>query len=140
MRDYVVNGVHFVQPRNFALSLAAVHVSLVKETADGGAPARYRVVAVRPELIPLATVPEQPRFVRRFTAAHERARAWRATPLGTAGPGFSARYGRVEDTPLLDFINEVQRRRAGADLSAAADFDLGAGLPEGEVRERDVTG
>src|SRR2546423_1711438 len=57
-----------------------------------------------------------------------------------AGPGFSARYGRVEDTPLLDFINEVQRRRAGADLSAAADFDLGAGLPEGEVRERDVTG
>src|SRR6266702_1894921 len=134
MRDYVVNGVHFVQPRNFALSLAVVHVSLVKETGA------YRVTSIRPELIPLATVAEQPRFVRRFTAAHERARAWAATPLGTAGPGFSARYGRVEDTPLLDFINEVQRRRAGADLSAAADFDLGAGLPEGEVRQRDVTG
>ena len=134
MRDYVVNGVHFVQPRNFALSLAVVHVSLVKE------PSGYRVVAMRPELIPLATVAEQPRFVRRFTAAHERARAWGATPLGTASPGFSARYGRAEDTPLLDFINEVQRRRAGADLSAAPDFDLGAGLPEGEVRERDVTG
>src|SRR5436853_124637 len=134
MRDYVVNGVHFVQPRNFALSLAVVHVSLVKEAGA------YRVVSMRPELMPLATVAEQPRFVRRFTAAHERARAWAATPLGTAGPGFSARYGRVEDTPLLDFINEVQRRRAGADLSAAADFALGAGLPEGEVRERDVTG
>ncbi len=134
MRDYVVNGVHFVQPRNFALSLAVVHVSLVKETAG------YRVVAMRSELIPLATVAELPRFVRRFTAAHERARAWGAAPLGTASPGFSARYGRVEDTPLLDFINEVQRRRAGADLSAAADFDLGAGLPEGEVRERDVSG
>src|SRR2546425_1192425 len=134
MRDYVVNGVHFVQPRNFALSLAVVHVSLVKETSG------YRVVSMRPELIPLATVAEQPRFVRRFTAAHERVRAWAATPLGTAGPGFSARYGRAEDTPLLDFINEVQRRRAGADLSATADFELGAGLPEGEVRERDVSG
>src|SRR5881398_2259255 len=134
MRDYVVNGVHFVQPRNFALSLAVVHVSLVKEATG------YRVVAMRSELIPLATVAELPRFVRRFAAAHERARAWGATPLGSASPGFSARYGRVEDTPLLDFINEVQRRRAGADLSAAADFDLGAGLPEGEVRERDVTG
>ena len=44
------------------------------------------------------------------------------TPLGTAGPGFAARYGRAEDTPLLDFINEVQRRRAGADLSAATDW------------------
>src|SRR5205814_792523 len=134
MRDYVVNGVHFVQPRNFALSLAVVRVSLVKE------PSGYRVVSMRPELIPLASVAEQPRFVRRFTAAHERARAWAATPLGTAGPGFSARYGRAEDTPLLDFINEVQRRRAGADLSATADFELGAGLPEGEVRERDVSG
>src|SRR5438552_1271008 len=134
MRDYVVNGVHFVQPRNFALSLAVVHVSLAKETTG------YRVVAMRSELIPLATVAELPRFVRRFTAAHERARAWGAMPLGSAGPGFSARYGRAEDTPLLDFINEVQRRRAGADVSAAADFDLGAGLPEGEVRERDVSG
>src|SRR3989442_10270220 len=134
MRDYVVHGVHFVQPRNFALSLAVVHVSLVKETSG------YRVVSIRPELMPLASVAEQRRFVRRFASAHERVRAWSATPLGTAGPGFSARYGRAEDTPLLDFINEVQRRRAGADLSAAADFDLGAGLPEGEVRERDVAG
>jgi 2',3'-cyclic-nucleotide 2'-phosphodiesterase (5'-nucleotidase family) len=134
MRDYVVNGVHFVQPRNFALSLAVVHVLLVKETSG------YRVVSMRPELISLATVPEQTRFVRRFTAAHERARAWAGTALGTAGPGFSARYGRAEDTPLLDFVNEVQRRRAGADVSATADFDLGAGLPEGEVRERDVAG
>src|SRR3989454_1329327 len=134
MRDYVVHGVHFVQPRNFALSLAVVHVSLVKETSG------YRVVSIRPELMPLASVAEQPRFVRRFASAHERVRAWSATPLGTAGPGFSARYGRAEDTPLLDFINEVQRRRAGADLSATADFELGAGLPEGEVRERDVSG
>src|SRR6266550_2257569 len=66
MRDYVVNGVHFVQPRNFALSLAVVHVSLVKEAGT------YRVVSMRPELMPLATVAEQPRFVRRFTAARER--------------------------------------------------------------------
>src|SRR5947199_29156 len=117
MRDYVVNGVHFVQPRNFALSLAVVHVSLVKEAGA------YRVVSMRPELMPLATVAEQPRFVRRFTAAHERARTWAATPLGTAGPGFSARYGRVEDTPLLDFINEVQRRRAGA-VAAGDSFPL----------------
>ncbi|HKW40185.1 MAG TPA: 5'-nucleotidase C-terminal domain-containing protein, partial [Gemmatimonadales bacterium] len=67
-------------------------------------------------------------------------RAWAATPLGTAGPGFAARYGRVEDTPLLDFINDVQRRHAGADLSATADYDLAAGLPEGDVRERDLAG
>src|SRR5438876_2691797 len=141
VRDYVVNGVHFVQPKNGALSLAVVQVWLTREpgTGDRG-PGAYRVTSVRADLLPLTSTPELPRFTRRFAAAHERVRTWAATPLGSAGPGFSGRFARAEDTPLLDFINEVQRRRAGADLSAAADFDLGAGLPEGEVRERDVTG
>jgi 2',3'-cyclic-nucleotide 2'-phosphodiesterase/3'-nucleotidase/5'-nucleotidase len=134
VRDYVVNGVHFVQPKNAAQSLAVVHLWLRK--SDG----RWAIERVRSDLIPLATVGELPRFVERFARAHERVRGWAATPLGSAGPGFSARFGRAEDTPLLDFINEVQRRRAGADLSAAADVDLDAGLPEGEVRLRDVAG
>ena len=53
--------------------------------------------------------------------------AQQTTPivLGTATPGFDARYARVQDTPLLDFINEVQRRRAGAQLSAAAALHCG---------------
>jgi 2',3'-cyclic-nucleotide 2'-phosphodiesterase (5'-nucleotidase family) len=84
LRDYVVNDVHFVQPRNNALSLAVVHVWLVKDT--GG----YRIIAVRSDLVPLASVPEHPRFVRRFQAAHERARAWVATSVHTAGQGFEA--------------------------------------------------
>ena len=141
VRDYVVNGVHFVQPKNGALSLAVVQVWLTREpgTGDRG-PGAYRVTSVRADLLPLTSTPELPRFTRRFAAAHERVRTWAATPLGSAGPGFSGRFARAEDTPLLDFINEVQRRRAGADLSAAADFDLDAGLPEGEVRMRDVAG
>src|SRR5439155_1403020 len=132
VRDYVVNGVHFVQPKNGALSLAVVQVWLTREpgTGDRG-PGAYRVTSVRADLLPLTSTPELPRFTRRFAAAHERVRTWAATPLGSAGPGFSGRFARAEDTPLLDFINEVQRRRAGADLSAAADFDLDAGLPEG---------
>src|SRR5690349_19664313 len=84
LRDYVVNDVHFVQPRNNALSLAVVHVWLVKDT--GG----YRIVAVRSDLVPLGNVPEHPRFVRRFQAAHERARAWVATSVHTAGQKFEA--------------------------------------------------
>src|SRR2546421_5787715 len=110
MRDYVVNGVHFVQPRNFALSLAVAHVSLVKETSG------YRVVSIRTELIPLATVAEQPRFVRRFAAAHERVRAWAATPVGTAGPGTSAPDCPAEEPPLPRFLSAAQRRRAGSGL------------------------
>ena len=134
VRDTVINGVHFVQPRSAALSLSVVHVWLRR------AGARWQVDHMRADLIPLATVPELPRFQRRVTQANDLARAWGETALGSAGAGFDARLGRAQDSPLLDFINEVQRRAAGADLSAAAVFDTGAGLPEGEVRLRDVFG
>jgi len=136
IRDTVINGVHFVQPKNWAQSLSVVHVWFARDSARG----RWRVTGLRADLLPVGTVPEQPRFVRRVQTAHEVVRAWAAAPLGTAGPGFAARLGRAQDTPLLDFINEVQRGHAGADLSATADLDVGAGLPEGEVRLRDVAG
>ncbi len=134
IRDSVINGVHFVQPKNFALGLAVVHVWLRRVTG------RWQVDHLRADLIPLATVAELPRFQRRVTQAHDFAHSWGETPLGSAGAGFDARLARAQDSPLLDFINEVQRRAAGADLSAAAVFDTGAGLPEGEVRLRDVFG
>lgn len=134
IRDTVIDGVHFVQPGSWARSLSVVHVTLVK---DGP---RFRVIDVRPDLIPLASVAEVPRIVRRVAPAHELVRTWADQPLGTAGPGFDARYARVEDTPLLDFVNEVQRRRTGAQLSATAAFDVSAGFREGGVRLGDVAG
>jgi 2',3'-cyclic-nucleotide 2'-phosphodiesterase / 3'-nucleotidase / 5'-nucleotidase len=130
IRDTAINGVHFVQPRNWAQSLSVVHVFVVQG----------KVVSVRADLIPLRNTPELPRLTRRLDAAHEAARLWAATPLGTAGAGFDARYARVQDGALLDFINEVQRRKAGAQLSAAAAFDVQAGLPNGTVLLRDVAG
>ena len=130
IRDTVINGVHFVQPKNWAQSLSVVHVFVVQG----------KVVSVRADLVPLRTTPELPRFTRRLDAAHEAARLWAATPLGTAGPGFDARYARVQDGALLDFINDVQRRKAGAQLSAAAAFETQAGLPNGDVLLRDVAG
>ncbi len=134
IRDTVINGVHFVQPKNWVQSLAVVHVSLNREEG------RWHVRNVHADLIPLTTMPELPRFTQRLMATQEAARQWASTPLGTATPGFDARYARVQDTPLLDFINEVQRRRAGAQLSAAAAFDVQPGLPEGDVHQRDVSG
>ncbi|HWC75209.1 MAG TPA: 5'-nucleotidase C-terminal domain-containing protein [Gemmatimonadales bacterium] len=134
IRDTVINGVHFVQPKNWAQSLSVVHVWLSKDQG------RWRVTNVHAELIPLNTVPELARFTRRVEAAHQATRLWAGAPLGTAAAGFDARLARAQDTPLLDFINEVQRTKAGAQLSAAAVFDVQPGLPEGEIHQRDVFG
>ena len=137
LRDTVISGVHFVQPRNGAQSLSVVHVWLARDAAAGG---RYRITRVQADLLPLANVAEQQRFTRRLDVVHQAARLWAGTPIGRATPGFDARYARVQDTPLLDFINEVQRRQAGAQLSAAAVFDVQTGIPEGEVHQREVSG
>jgi 2',3'-cyclic-nucleotide 2'-phosphodiesterase/3'-nucleotidase len=136
VRDTVVNGVHFVQPKNWAQSLAVIHVWLQKDAAAGG---RYRVTRVQSDLIPLANVAEHQRFARRFDAVQQAARLWLGTPIGRAGPGFDGRLMRAQDTPLLDFINEVQRRQSGAQLSAAAAFDPQVSLPEGEIHQREVS-
>lgn len=142
MRDSVVNGVHFVQPKPLAQSLSVVHVWFVRaDSARGpGGTGRWRVATIRADAIPLASTTESPSLANRLADAHQRARAWADEAIGTAGPGFEGRYGRAEDTPLIDFINAVQRRRAGAQLSATADFDVSAGLPDGTIRRRDVAG
>ena len=137
LRDSVINGVHFVQPKNWAQSLSVTHIWFARDTTAGR---RWRVTSIRADLIPLATVDEVPGFVRRFGDAHQRARAWADEALGTGGPGLDARYARAEDTPIIDFVNEVQRRRSGAQLSSTAAFDVSAGLPDGTIRRRDVAG
>src|SRR2546422_2229757 len=141
IRDTVINGVVFVQPKNWAQSLSVVHVSMRREQGEGGGPGgRWHVTSIHADLIPLTSVPELPRFTQRLNAAHQAARLWAASLVGAAGPGFDARYARVQDTPLLDFINEVQRRRAGTQLSAAAAFDIQPGLAEGDLHQRDLAG
>lgn len=137
MRDTVINGVHFVQPKNWAQSISVVHVWLSREHGAGSS---WRVTNVRADVIPLGNVAEQQRFARRLDAVHGAARLWAATPLGRATPGFDARFARAQDTPLLDFINEVQRKQSGAQLSAAAAFETQGGFPEGEVHQREVSG
>src|ERR1041385_8848298 len=60
MRDSVINGVHFVQPRNFAQSVSVAHISLRR--AGGG----WQVTAIHADLVNLANEPENPRLARRL--------------------------------------------------------------------------
>jgi hypothetical protein len=53
--------------------------------------------------------------------------------VGTSAEDMLAREGRVRDTPIIDFINEVQRRTAGAELSSTAAFQIDAGWSAGDI-------
>src|SRR5690606_39047234 len=79
-------------------------------------------------------------FLDSLRPAHERTLNYVNAVVGRAAATLSAREARVRDTPLLDFINEVQRRATGADLSAAAAFRLDAALPRGPITIADIAG
>ncbi len=134
--DSVVGGVHFVQPPPRTRALAVVSVRLVE--ADGAT--GHRVVGVRAEHVQLGEVPPQPALAAKLGAAHETVRAWVAEPVARVEGDWSARYARAEDTPIIDFVNEVQRRAAGAQLSATAAFNPRGAFGPDRVYLRDVAG
>jgi 2',3'-cyclic-nucleotide 2'-phosphodiesterase / 3'-nucleotidase / 5'-nucleotidase len=127
MADSVINGVHFVQPKNHAQSLSVVQVNLVRG-ANG-----WRVTRIKGELVPLARVTPSVALERRLATDHEAVRKWLAQPLGNVSADLPALTARAEASPIANYINEVQRRKAGTDLSATPIFDTRAGLKSGEV-------
>jgi len=147
IRDTVIAGVHFVQPLPWARSLAVAHVWLVRPGGAAGAVGaagvragapRYRVVRIRADQVPLANVAPDPQLTRRLQPVHDRVRTWAGAPIAQTEEQWSARYARVEDTPIIDLVNEVQRRVAGAQLSSTAAFNPHAGFGPGFVRLREV--
>ncbi len=132
MRDSVINGVHFIQPKNWAQSVVVMHVELVRSRGHWS-PVRWHA-----DLIPLADVPPSPRVVAALQGAHDSVRAWVRQPLATASAAMPSAMARARPTPIIEFIQSVQKEVTGAQLSAAAAFNLEGGFPAGAVRLSDV--
>ncbi len=128
MRDSVISGVHFVQPRPFGASVSVVHVDLARE--DG----RWRVRRIRADLVSMKDVVPSPLLARRLAAAADSVREWVRMPLGLALAPMRSAAARAQPDPVVNFVNDVQRRRTGADLSATPVFDLGAGFDADTIR------
>jgi 2',3'-cyclic-nucleotide 2'-phosphodiesterase (5'-nucleotidase family) len=127
MRDSVIGGVHFVQPRNWAQQLSVVHLTLVKQRRG------WKVAGIRGELVPLATVPPSPRLQRAVAGYDADVRKWVGEALGLLRDSASMRFARAMPTPLVQFINEVQRRRAGTQLASTAAFTTRLTLGPGPI-------
>ena len=126
--DTTINGVLLVQARQWARSLAVVHLGL-----ERAAPSAWRVATRAGRTIPAAGRAPDRAFLDSLRWAHERTVEHVNARVGRVTESLDARAARVRDTPIIDFVNEVQRRVAGADLAASAAFRLDAALPAGEV-------
>ncbi|HEX7336196.1 MAG TPA: 5'-nucleotidase C-terminal domain-containing protein, partial [Gemmatimonadales bacterium] len=134
MRELVINGVHFVQPKPFGASVSVTHVDLVRRKRQ------WRAVRIRSELVSTAPVAPSGRVTQRLAAAHAAVAQWVDTPIGEAAVPMPAHASRTGPTPLLDWVNAVQRRRTGADLSGASAFNLRSGFDSGAIRIGQVVG
>ena len=107
-----VHGVPVTQPGRWGEAVARVDLVLERRGR------RARVVEVRGELLDsdgaLETDPEIAEIAKK---PHERALAYLNEPIVTASGPFPGGRARLEDTALLDLINETQLAATGADLS-----------------------
>jgi 2',3'-cyclic-nucleotide 2'-phosphodiesterase/3'-nucleotidase/5'-nucleotidase len=132
IRDSVVGGVHFVQPRPYGGGVSITHVDLVREDE------RWKPVRIRGEIVSTARTAPSTRLAQRLAPAYEAVLQWADLVLGEAAAPMRAANARAEPTPILNFVNVVQLKRTGADLSAASAFDLRAGFDSGTIRMRQL--
>jgi 2',3'-cyclic-nucleotide 2'-phosphodiesterase / 3'-nucleotidase / 5'-nucleotidase len=133
LADTIIGGVLLTQAKNWAASLAVVTLSARRNGRGDWGVERKRGEIVRPRA---GTVDRA--FLDSLRWEHERTVAYVNASIGAASERMDAREARVRDTPIIDFVNEVQRHAAGADLSATAAFQIDAALPAGSISIADV--
>jgi 2',3'-cyclic-nucleotide 2'-phosphodiesterase/3'-nucleotidase len=122
-----------IQPKNWGISLARLDFTF--ERADGAwklADRQGRLVPVTPETPAAADILELAR------PYHEAAERYLDTPVASSARDLDASLGRVEDTAVVDAIQQVQRFYSRADVSFTALFDPTVRIPSGQVTVRQI--
>jgi 2',3'-cyclic-nucleotide 2'-phosphodiesterase / 3'-nucleotidase / 5'-nucleotidase len=132
LADSTIGTTLLVQPKNWATSVAVARLGVVRQ---GG---HWRVARRRGIAIPAAGHAESPRVLAVTEAAHRATVAYVTTPIGTTPVAWRGDSARVVDTPIVDFILEVERKAAGAELASTAAFDLSASFGPGPITVADV--
>lgn len=130
--DTVIGGVMLVQPRNWARSVAVAELTLRREGAD------WTVAERRGRTIPTAGRAQSAAVLAATESMHRETIRHVTSPIGSTPVAWRGDSARVRDTPLIDFILEVQRKATGADLASAAAFSLEGRLGPGSITIADV--
>ncbi len=125
--DLRIGSTLLVQPKNWATSVGVAHLT-VNRVASA-----WRVSSSRGEVIQSRGHAESPEILSVTSNTHAATRAYANAVIGTTAVAWRGDSARLMDTPLIDFINEVERKAAGTDLASSAAFTLDASLPVGPI-------
>ena len=137
-----INGVLVIENKNAGATMSEIHVQLQRQWNG-----KWKVVGRSSESIQIADYEADPELVALLASYDERAKADAVIPIGELRGGNMAPDNEVEnipspmvqDTALLDFINEVQLYYTGAQVSATAMTSMTGQMREGTIRKCDLT-
>jgi len=135
LADTTLAGVLVLQAKNWGASLAVATLEL-QESGDGG----WRVAQKHGRILHPVEGQVDARLRAALADAHRRTQEYVSRQIGTSAEEWTSELARTRDTPILDLINEMQRRVTGAELSATAAFSLTSRIPRGPVTVADVAG
>ncbi len=127
MADTVIAGALLMQPKNWATSLAVAQIRLERHNG------RWAVTHKHSWLIQAMHHRENSQILAVASEGHRLAVRYVATAIGTTPVSWRSDSGRVVDTPLMNFVLDVERRASGAQLASTAVFALDDSLSAGPV-------
>jgi 2',3'-cyclic-nucleotide 2'-phosphodiesterase/3'-nucleotidase len=127
MPDTVIGSTLLMQPKNWAQSVGVAHLRLERRSG------RWTVLGKRSGLVQVRGHAENAQVLAATAEGHRAAVAYATTAIGSTPAAWRADSGRVMDTPLADFILEVERKATGAQLASTAVFDRTARLGPGPI-------
>ncbi|QUI23903.1 5'-nucleotidase C-terminal domain-containing protein [Vallitalea pronyensis] len=141
-----VNGVKLIEPGKYGWALAKATIDIQK-TADG-----YEVTGVNTENLETYEEKEDQGIMDTFAFVHNQSVDDANTVVGTIEEDFVKNVDyitneasvttmpttQVEDTALIDLINEVQMFYTDSAISSAAAFKSDMNLVKGEFKKKDV--
>ena len=138
--DLTINGVPIIENKNMGATLGQILMDL--EKTDEG----WQVVNTSTGLITMSDYEPDEELTEALQPYHERAVAYAETVIGTleneylAAPNEIAEIptAQIEDTALMDLINEVQLYYTGADVSGAALSTTNANMFAGDIKRCDM--
>ncbi len=126
-KDLHIGSTLLVQPKNWATSVGVAHLTLMKSGKS------WKVASSRGETIQAKGHSEAAAVLAASAATHTATVAYANQVIGFTRTAWRGDSARLKDTPLIDFILEVEKKAAGADLASTAAFTLDAALPAGNI-------
>ncbi|MGD0133697.1 MAG: 5'-nucleotidase C-terminal domain-containing protein [Bryobacteraceae bacterium] len=129
-----IGDVLLMQPKNWGISLGRMDFVVERNETSG-----WKIVSKSSSLIPVTRDTTADANIEEIGRPyHELAERYLSTAVAEAPVSLDSRLARVEDSALIDAIQQVQLFYSKADVSFASSFNSRVSVPQGPVTIRQI--